>query len=102
MVIDGSGSGKTNTLLNLIKEQDKHDVIDKIYFYAKDLNEPKYAYLIKKCENVGIKHYNDPTAFFECSTTMDNVYNDIDNYNPKRDKKSLNYFWWHDCRYYDK
>ena len=102
MVIDGSGSGKTNTLLNLIKEQDKHDVIDKIYLYAKDLNEPKYAYLIKKCENVGIKHYNDPTAFFECSTTMDNVYNDIDNYNPKRDKKSLNYFWWHDCRYYDK
>ena len=31
-IIGGSGSGKTNTLLNLIKEQDYHDVIDKIYF----------------------------------------------------------------------
>ena len=29
LIIGGSGSGKTNTLLNLIKEQDK--IIDKIY-----------------------------------------------------------------------
>ena len=63
MIIGGSGSEKTNTLLNLIKDQDKHDVIDKIYWYAKDFSEPKYEYLIKKRENVGIKHYNDPTAF---------------------------------------
>ena len=45
--IGGSGSGKTNTLLNLIKEQDYHDVIDKIAFYGKDLSEPKYEHLIK-------------------------------------------------------
>ena len=45
LIIGGSGSGKTNTLLNLIKEQDYHDVIDKIYLYAKDLSEPKYEYL---------------------------------------------------------
>ena len=56
MIIGGSGSGKTNTLLNLIKEQDKHDVIDKIYLYAKDLNEPKYQFLIEKHEYAGIKH----------------------------------------------
>ena len=93
LIIGGSGSGKTNTLLNLIKEQDKHDVIDKIYLYAKDLNKPKYEYLIKKRENVGIKHYNDPTAFFECSNTMDDVYEDIDNYNSKRDKKVLIVFY---------
>ena len=31
LIIGGSGSGKTNTLLNLIKEEDD---IDKIYFYA--------------------------------------------------------------------
>ena len=92
LIIGGSGSGKTNTLFNLIKQQDKHDVTDKIYLYAKDLNKPKYEYLIKKRENVGIKHYNDPTAFFECSNTMDDVYEDIDNYNSKRDKKSLNCF----------
>ena len=47
LIIGGSGSGKTNTLLNLIKEQDYHDVIDKIYLYAKDFSEPKYEYLIK-------------------------------------------------------
>ena len=35
-IIGGSGSGKTNTLLNLIKEQDD---IDRNYLYAKDLTE---------------------------------------------------------------
>ena len=49
LIIDGSGSGETNTLFNLIMEQDD---IDKIYLYAKDLNEPIYEFLIKKCENV--------------------------------------------------
>ena len=44
----------------LINEQ--HD-IDKIYIYARDLNEPKYKISIKKHENVGIKHLNDPNAF---------------------------------------
>ena len=39
LIIGGSRSGKTNTLLNLIKEQDN---IDKIYLYAKDLSKPKY------------------------------------------------------------
>ena len=29
--------------------------IDKIYFYARYLSEPKYEYLIKKCEDAGIK-----------------------------------------------
>ena len=42
LIIGGSGSGKTNALLNLIKEQDNDNLIDKIYFYAKDLNELKY------------------------------------------------------------
>ena len=45
LIIGGSGSGKTNTLLNLIKGQDD---IDKIYLYAKDLSKPKYEFLIKK------------------------------------------------------
>ena len=56
LIIGGSGSGKANTLLNLMKEQDD---IDKIYLYAKDLSEPKYEFLIKKREDVGIKHLND-------------------------------------------
>ena len=89
LIVGGSGSGKTNALLNLIKEQVYRDVIDKIYLYARDLNKPKYQFLIKKCEDAGIKHYNDPNAFIECSNTMDNFYEDIDNYNPKRDKKKV-------------
>ena len=84
LIIGGSQSGKTNTLLNLIKEQDKHDVIDKIYLYAVDLSEPKYEYLIKKRENVGIKPLNNPNAFIECSNTMNDVYENINDYNPIR------------------
>ena len=89
MVIGGSGWGKTNTLFNLIKEQDIDNLIDKIYLYAKDLNEPKYQLLIKKRENVGVKHLSDPRAFIEYSNTMDDVCNNIDDYNPKRNKKIL-------------
>ena len=88
IIIGYSGSGKTNTLLNLIKEQDYH-VIDKIYLSAKDLSEPNYEYLIKKHEDAGIKHVNNPNAFIVCSNRMDDVYEDIENYNPKRDKKVL-------------
>ena len=73
-------------MLNLIKEQDYHDVIDKMYLYARDLSEPKYQFLIKKRENAGIKHVNNLNAFIECSNTMENVSEDIDNYNPKREK----------------
>ena len=54
IIIGGSGSGKTNALINLINEQND---IDKIYLYARDLSEPKYEYLIKKHEDAGIEHY---------------------------------------------
>ena len=86
LIIGGSGSGKTNTLLNLINEQ--HD-IDKIYLYARDLSEPKYEYLIKKREDVGIKHVNNPNAFTKCSNMMDDVYENIHDYNPSRKRKIL-------------
>ena len=89
LIIGGSESGKTNTLLNLIKEQDKHDVIDKIYLYTRDLNEPKYEYLIEKRENIGMKHLNDPNALIECSNIIDNIYENIDDYNPSRKRQKL-------------
>ena len=60
--IGGSGSGKTNALLNLIKEQNSDNPIGKIYLYAKDLSKPEYDFVIKKREDVGIKHLNDPKA----------------------------------------
>ena len=86
LIIGGSGSGKTNALLNLIKEQ--HD-IEKIHLYAKGLNECKYEFLIKRREDAGIKHFNDLNAFIECSNTMDDVYENIDQYNPNRKRKNL-------------
>ena len=52
LIIGGSGSGKTNALLNLINNQPE---IDKIYLYAKDPYEKKYQYLINKREKVGLK-----------------------------------------------
>ena len=86
LIIGGSGSRKKNTLLNLINEQKD---FDKIYLYAKDLSESKYEYLIKNRKNAGIKHLNDSKVFIECSNTMDDIYENINNYNPNRRRKIL-------------
>ena len=85
LIIGGSGSGKTNTLLNLINEQND---IDKMYLYARDLDEPKYKILIKKRKDA-TKHLNDPNAFTECSNTMNDVYENINDYNSSR---KIDYF----------
>ena len=77
---------KTNALLNLINEQDH---IDKIYLYAKDLSEPKYEFLIKKREDAGTEQLNDPNAFIECSYTMDDVYENINDNNLSTERKNL-------------
>ena len=71
LIIGGSGSGKTNVLLNLTENQPG---IDKIYLCAKDPYEAKYQYLINKREVVGIDHFNDPKFFIEYSYDMRNVY----------------------------
>ena len=62
LIIEGSGSKKTNALLNLKNNQPD---IDKIYLYAKDLYEAEYQYLINKREKVGLNHYDDPKGFIE-------------------------------------
>ena len=86
LIIGGSESGKTNTLLNLINEEND---IDKIFLYATDLSKPKYKILIEKLEDAGIKHLNDPNAFIEYSDTMDDVYENINDYNSSRKRKIL-------------
>ena len=78
VIIGGSGSGKTKAWHNLIKEQDE---IDQIYLYSKDLSKPKYECLIKKREYAGKKNLRDPNAFIECSNTVDDVCENIDDYN---------------------
>ena len=59
--------------------------------YARDLKKPKYQFLIEKRENIGIKYFNDPNAFIKFSNTMDDVYENIDDYNlsRKRERKRL-------------
>ena len=63
-IIGGSGSGKTNSLFNLMNQQPD---IDKNYLYAKDPHEAKYQFLINKRESTGLKHFNDSKAFVEYS-----------------------------------
>ena len=82
-IIGPSGSEKTNALLNLIQKQDNDSLIDKINLYVKDLSEPKHQFLIKKREDAEMKNLNDSSAFIEYSNTMDDVYNNIDDYNSK-------------------
>ena len=61
----------------------------KIYLHGKDLSEPKYEFLIKKREDAGRKHLNNLNAFIECSNTMDDVYEKINDYNPSSKRKIL-------------
>ena len=82
----GSGSGKANTLLNLINNQPD---IDKMYLYAKDPYEAKYQYLINKREKVGLDHYDDRKAFMEYSNDMQDFYKNIEDYNPGKNRKVL-------------
>ena len=89
IIIGGSGSGKTNALINLINEQND---IDKVFLYVRDLSEPKYEYLIKKRKDAGIKHLNNPNAFIKCSNMMDDVYENINDYNPIRKRRKINCF----------
>ena len=63
--------------------------IDKIYLYAKDLYETKYQFLINKRESTGLKHFNDPKAFIEYSNDMQDVYKNINQYNPNKENKVL-------------
>ena len=87
LIIGPSGSGKTNYFLNSIQKD--NNIIDKIYLYAKDLEEPKYKFLINKREQAGIKNMNDPTAFIEYSSTMDDIFDQIEDYKKKGKSKIL-------------
>ena len=90
LVIGPSGSGKTNYLLNSIQRD--NIIIDKIYLYAKDLEEPKYQLLINKREKSGINFNHEPNPFIEYSNSMDDILSDIEDYNKKRKRKVLMIF----------
>ena len=87
LIIGGSQSGKTNALLNLINNQPD---IDKIYLYAKDSYEDKYQLLINIRQSTRLKHFNDSKVFIvEYSNDMHDVYENINNYNPDKENKTL-------------
>ena len=89
LIIGPSVLGKTNALLHLIQKLNDTNPIDKIYLYANDLREPKYEFLSNNGKNARIKNYNDPNSFIEYSNTMDDVFENIGDYNIKRKKGIL-------------
>ena len=84
LITGGSGSGKRNSLFNLIGQQPD---IDRIYLYAKDLYEAKYKFLINKRKSTGSKHLNDFKDYIEYSNNMDNIYKNIEEYNPNKKRQ---------------
>ena len=76
---------KKKFIINLISQQPN---IDKIHLYAKDPIEAKYKFLIRKRESTGLKHLNSKT-FIKCSNDMDNIYKNIEEYNPNEKHKIL-------------
>ena len=62
LIIGGSGSGKTNSLFNLINEEPD---IDNNCLCAKDPYKAKYQLIINNRESTGFKYFNDFKAFIE-------------------------------------
>ena len=85
-IVGESGSGQSNALLNLINNE---PYIDKLYLYAKDPCEAKHQLLINKRECAGLTYINDWKAFIEYSNDMDDVYQNIKQYNPNKKRKLL-------------
>ena len=78
--------GKSALLFNLIGRQPD---IDKIYLYAKDPYEAKYKSLSNKGEGTGLKYCKDSKAFVEYLNDMDDIYRNIEEYTPGKERKML-------------
>ena len=85
LIVGGSGSGKTNVLLNLIKNQ-RPDT-DKIYLFFKDPFESKYQLLTNGRENIGIKKFKsiidysqtiNPSKKWRVLIVFDNLISDME------------------------
>ena len=87
LIIGGSGSGKTKVLLNLIKRQ--RPEVDIIYLNAKYLFESKYQLLFNGREEVGIRRTKNSNEFIHHSQTIDDVYENLEDYNPSKKRKAL-------------
>ena len=86
LIIEGFRSGKTISLFSLISHQPD---TDQIYLYTKNPFGAKYQLLINKAESAGLKHLNDFEAFIEYSNNIDDIYKNIEQYNPNKKRKIL-------------
>ena len=75
LIIGDSGSGKTNVLLNLIKNQLSD--IDNTCLYHKDAFESKQELLINGREKVGIKRLENQKTFIDYSRKNDDVHKNL-------------------------
>ena len=82
----GPGSGKTNSLFDLIRQQPN---INKVYLYAKDPCEAKCQFLINKRKSTGLKHFYDSKIFIEYMNNMNDTYKNIEEYNLNKKRKLL-------------
>ena len=87
LIIRCSGSGKRH--FNLISQQPD---FDKDYSYAENPYEAKHQYLINKKESTGLKRFNGSEAFIEYSNDMNDIYKNIEEYNPNKKRKILSVF----------
>ena len=72
--------------------------IDEIYLYAQDPYEATYQFLINKQESTNSTHFNDFKAFTEYCNATDDIYKNIEVYNPKNVKYwSLLMIWFVVC-----
>ena len=60
-----------------------------MYLYAKNPYQAKYQFLINKRESTGLKHLNDSKANIECSNNINDIYENIEEYNPNKKRKRI-------------
>ena len=76
--------------MNLIKHH-RPDIY-KIFLCVKDPFESKYQLLTNGRENVGTKKLKNPKAFIDHSETIDDVYENLENYIPTKKRRVLMVF----------
>ena len=69
------------------------------FIYANDPCKAKFQFsilnqfLINKQESAGLQYFNDSKIFIEFSNDMDNIYENIEEYNPNKKRKILIVFY---------
>ena len=85
-IIGEYGSGKTNSLFNIISQQPD---IDQINLYAEYPYEAKYQFLINKQKRIGLKYFDDSKPIIEYWNNMDNICKNIEKNNSNKKRKKL-------------